>query len=105
VTVRDDRGRWAPGASGNPGGRPANRGPIIEYADEFTQEAIDALVAIMRDKDASRQDRIRAAEVVMDRARGKPTQHSETTVREPDALDKMLEQIDGKSAGPLRAVS
>jgi hypothetical protein len=104
MTVRDNKGRWVPGVSANPGGRPANRGPIIEYADEFTKEAIDALVEIIRDLKASRQDKIRASEVVMDRARGKPTQHQETTVRDRDALDELMDQIDGK-VSPIRAAS
>jgi hypothetical protein len=100
---RTGKGQWKPGQSGNPGGRPANRGPIIEYADQFTTEAIDALMTIVRDGEASRADKIRAAEIVMDRARGKPTQHNETTVRERDAVDELMDQIDGK--GPsLRAV-
>jgi hypothetical protein len=56
MAVRDDKGRWAPGTSVNPGGRPANCGPIVEYADQFTTDAVDVLLAIMRDKDASRQE-------------------------------------------------
>ena len=104
MTTRDDKGRWPPGQSGNPGGRPANRGPIIEYADEFTAEAVEALVAIMRDKEASRRDKLDAANAIMDRGRGKATQHSETVVSKGDGLDELLDQIDGKT-GPLRAVS
>lgn len=77
------RGRpFAPGVSGNPGGRPKSVKEVQEYASQFTTEAIDRLVAIMRgpepipgvvvdwDVKESRQ----AAIAILDRACGRPAQ-------------------------------
>lgn len=68
-------GRFAKGFSGNPAGRgiiTPDMKRVSEYARQFSQEAIDVLRAIMRDKNASVYARIAAAQHVLDRAVGKP---------------------------------
>ena len=42
-------GRFQPGISGNPGGRPKEVGHVRELAREHTEEAIRTLAAIMQD--------------------------------------------------------
>ena len=42
-------GKFAPGQSGNPEGRPKDEHRVAELARSYTLEAIDTLVELMRD--------------------------------------------------------
>ena len=46
--MRNKNGRFLPGISGNPGGRPPEVGDVRELAREYTEEAIETLVDLMR---------------------------------------------------------
>ncbi len=70
---RDVTGRWLPGRSGNPGGRPAGRGRVQALAAGHTEEAIAMLARLMRGG-ASDDVRLRAAVALLDRAWGRPAQ-------------------------------
>jgi hypothetical protein len=63
-------GQFAPGQSGNPGGRPKDEHRVAELARSYTAEAIDTLVELMRD---GKDERVRgtAAQALLDRAWGK----------------------------------
>ncbi len=63
-------GQFAPGQSGNPGGRPKDEHRVAELARSYTVEAIDTLVELMRD---SKDERLRgtAAQALLDRGWGK----------------------------------
>jgi hypothetical protein len=63
---------FAPGQSGNPSGRPKEAAAVKALARQFTTEAIEKLVELMRGDD---KKLARAAAVdILDRAIGKPTQ-------------------------------
>ena len=64
-------GRFQPGISGNPGGRPKEVGHVRELAREHTEEAIRTLAAIMQDGKEPAAARVRAAECLLDRGWGK----------------------------------
>ena len=66
-----------PGA-GRPAGQPnkATR-ELKTLAQEYTSEAIKALAEVMRDKTAPAIARVKAAEALLDRGHGKPTQQVE----------------------------
>jgi Family of unknown function (DUF5681) len=42
------KGRWQPGQSGNPKGRPSTKGPVETLAREHTEDAVRTLVELMR---------------------------------------------------------
>jgi hypothetical protein len=65
-------GRFQPGKSGNPGGRPKEVEAVRELARQHTGEAIQTLAAIMRDGKEPAAARVRAAEYVLDRGWGRP---------------------------------
>ena len=60
------------GSSGNPSGRPKIPEDVKEMARGLTKEAIATLAAVMRDGNAPHSARVRSAEVILDRAWGKP---------------------------------
>ena len=68
--MRDTYGRFSPGHSGNPGGRPKDEFKVSELARSYTTEAVDTLVDLMRH---SKDDRVRgtAAQALLDRGWGK----------------------------------
>ena len=69
--VRGLDGRFAPGTSGNPGGRPKDEARVAELARSYTSEAIETLAHLMRH---GRDERVRgtAALALLDRGWGKP---------------------------------
>lgn len=68
------RGRpFAPGVSGNPGGRPKTVREVQDLASTYTEEAILMLVSIMRESGSDKERRM-AAESILNRACGMPSQ-------------------------------
>jgi len=67
---RSKSGQFAPGQSGNPGGRPKDEHRVGELARSYTLEAIETLVGLMRH---GRDERVRgsAAQALLDRGWGK----------------------------------
>ena len=59
-------GQFAPGQSGNPGGRPKDEHRVAELARSYTLEAIETLVDLMRH---GKDERVRgtAAQALLDR--------------------------------------
>ena len=92
--MRDKNGRFLPGISGNPGGRPREVGHVRELAREHSDEAIETLVDLMRHakSDAARGA---AAQALLDRGYGKSVAVSMDVVDEGQAhLDTLHEMIE-----------
>jgi HEAT repeat protein len=69
------KGRPFPkGISGNPGGRPKVLGDVQALARQKSPEAINTLANIMDDQKAPPAARVAAANALLDRGYGKPTQ-------------------------------
>lgn len=96
---------FKPGQSGNPGGRPAAIKEVRDLAREQTDGAIRALVHVM-EAGKSESARVAAAQALLDRGWGRPTQaleHSgpggsplidlgKLTDRELEALERIYEK-------------
>ena len=76
---RREKGKFTPGASGNPGGRPQLPPELKEAAKALSPEALNILAEIMRDPEATEGARVRAAECIMNRAYGTPPASVEVT--------------------------
>lgn len=66
-------GQFAKGKSGNPGGRPAIAAEVRALAQKHSIEAINTLVELMRTSE-DEKTRMAAADSLLDRGIGKPTQ-------------------------------
>lgn len=69
---RDNRGRFTKGNKS--GGRPKIPDDIKEMCKALTPKAIETAKTIMLDEEAKDADRLRAAEIILDRGYGKPAQ-------------------------------
>lgn len=72
---RTKAGKFAPGCSGNPGGRPKKtdaQRAAQEAIQALASDAVELVSAIMRDETAPLPVRLKAAEMVLDRSIGKP---------------------------------
>lgn len=87
---------WKRGQSGNPKGRPALptlREALAEVMSEPTADMPSSLLAILRAlRDRAVSGDVRAAEVLLDRAYGKPVQQTDITTR-GDALHPITPPI------------
>lgn len=100
---RTKSGQFAPGQSGNPGGRPRDEHRVADLARGYTVEAIDTLVELMRH---GKDERVRgtAAQALLDRAWGKPRQEITQDSNGPqegylDALRQVNEALIARQIG------
>src|SRR5262245_60317530 len=88
------------GKSGNPGGRPKVVGEVQARAREYTKEAIETLRDIMLDIKAPAASRVLAANSLLDRAYGRPSQTISQSV-----ADKPVDQMtDDELIARIRAL-
>ena len=88
-------GRWQPGQSGNPKGRPSIKGPVEMLAREHTEEAVRTLVDLMRhgEPDAVRGA---AANALLNRGWGMPRHVVEPVEKRVERMT--LEEVEAKLA-------
>lgn len=82
-------------------GRPAGSlnkatAEIREAAQEYTEKALETLVAIMEDKDAPHAARVAAARDILDRGHGKPRQTTDLTSSDGSWTPKTLAEMYGE---------
>ena len=79
---RTREGRWLPGASPNPGGRPRTDPEVRQALEAGSLAAAQRLVALVADPDP--RIALAASVAVLDRVLGKPAQAVTVTQGEPD---------------------
>jgi hypothetical protein len=79
--------------SGNLGGRPRVLGDIQELAREQSPQTINTLVGIMSDEKAPPAARVAAANALLDRGYGKPTQPISKTLSKVDPKTMSNEEL------------
>jgi hypothetical protein len=68
------------GQSGNPSGKAKTPPEIKEAFTKLVPKAIETLTSILVDPEAKQSDRMKAAEVILDRALGKAVQQNDISV-------------------------
>jgi hypothetical protein len=72
-------GRWLPGQSGNPAGRPKKPAWFVERIKELSPRALDELEALATDPDTPAHVRFSANKLILEYLVGPPTQSLEIT--------------------------
>lgn len=96
---RDSRGRFLPGCSGNPAGRPPRRAEDIRQAYEpYEEEARQLLVEIMRNPDVPASTRLKAVNRILSYAHGNPRAiESENPIQEvTDGIRELRKLLTGE---------
>jgi hypothetical protein len=91
--------RFQKGVSGNPGGRAKIEGPLRDLARQYTTEAIQTLVTVMKDETAPHNARCIAAQALLDRGYGKPVQAQEVTLRKTGVTELSDSELMAVAAG------
>lgn len=78
-TASKTRGKpFQPGQSGNPGGRPKVPEEVKEALRASTLPAVNTLISLMNDEGTADKDRIKCAEVILNKTLGKNYQLNDT---------------------------
>jgi chaperonin GroEL (HSP60 family) len=96
------------GQSGNPNGRPKMPKDLKEAFKAASPKALEILKKILADPAAKDSDRLRAAEIILDRAYGKPAQAVDITtdaVMISETLDDRLEVVSRALTAPPEAIT
>ena len=89
---RDNKGRFLPGNKG--GGRKPTPKEFKELAENSSVDALETVINILRDPEARHADKIKAAELILDRAYGKAKQGMELTGEDGGAITiELLNEI------------
>ena len=88
--MRDDKGRFKQGESGNPNGRP-KKGQTLTDAleEEFTKEELAAHLRVLVEKND-----LNAIKYVYDRVEGKPRERVETIIETPRTVGYYPQSTD-----------
>ena len=95
MAERDSRGRFIPGTSGNPAGRPKPPSDEVKRAlIDNSLESVNVLVRIMKDPNADESNRIKCAITILEKCYGKnfqAIQDNDNSTQQK--LDNILEAI------------
>ena len=99
---RDDLGRFVPGTSGNPGGRPKPPDGLRTRLAELSPRAVERLGELLDSEDE--RVRLEAAKTILDRHLGRPSIQAAISFHHADAdrhLEAMLEVARRRALEPV----
>lgn len=96
MAERDAKGRFIKGHSVKSPGRKAQPAEFKKACEELTLSALEVLKTIMLDDTQTASARIKAAEIILDRAYGKPYQAVQV-----DQLDTVVRIVDEDPEGEM----
>ena len=84
---------FEPGNNANPGGRPKLPPELKDALRSISPKAVEILTEIMENPESQPATRIRAAEIILNRAYGMPLQEIDATVKQarPIVFDSAVE--------------
>ena len=105
---RDNSGRFLPGQSANPGGRPSGVKELRELTRQYTHEAVAVLVKHLHDPDP--RVALYAANSLLDRGYGRPSpavdeDKSDVATAHLEALKTIMARSEGQALLSRREVS
>jgi hypothetical protein len=110
IPLRGARGKWLPGASPNPGGRPKVVADIQELARQYTPTALKTLHHIA-ERGKQESARVAASTALLDRAWGRPTQPLAGDINAPpvgwsieERERELARQCEERAAAAVRLV-
>lgn len=80
---RTKTGRFKPGSSGNPEGRPKHtpeQRDALEAVKSLAPDAVETMACMLKAKDTPPSLKVRIAEIVLDRTYGKPKQNTDVAL-------------------------
>lgn len=103
--LRDERGHYLPGQSGNPRGNGRKYHDMVELARQHTREAILTLAEIMGDPSNKGSERVAAAKILLDRAWGQAPQLVVLPQDKPEAEADVRGYLDKPPADHIAHVA
>ena len=100
VIERDSRGRFTPGTSANPGGRPKGNPAVKELLKKHSVDAANKVVALL--SCGNPKIELAAAQEILNRTEGKPLQVQDVAMEVNGLTDfraqvrQMLQEHDGE---------
>lgn len=89
---------FQPGNNVNPGGRSKKDLELEAHARLYAKYAIDVAVGILMSSDASNNDKLKAAQLILERGHGKPKEQVTVTHERP-VSEWTEQQLDAAIAG------
>lgn len=88
------KGGFKKGKSGNPAGRPKVIGELRDLAREHTMPALQTLIDVAANKGEAGSARVSAANAILDRGYGKPSQEVQHTGKDGEELSMKFALAD-----------
>lgn len=92
-------GQFKKGQVANPGGRPKGIFALAAECQKYGVEAVEFVVAVMRNSEAEVKDRLRAAQDLLDRGFGKPKVSTEITGVEGGPIELIVRVLTKNADG------
>ena len=92
---RTQSGKFAKGVSGNPGGRPAQPQEFRQLLEKHSTTALEKVIEILQDPKSQHKDRIKAAEIILDRMYGRPVQQNinDNIIHNAESQEQIKERL------------